>query len=446
MFFMAGIAMTVSASDLDKGFDGLAAYQAGDFATAVQLFLPLAESGSDEAQYWLGQAYDGLGGEKNAQEAVRWWKKAAAQKHIGARYSLAVAYQDGKGVSKNYRKALVYFQLVEMDPRCCDPIMKMLVPQFIHMLVPKVAVEDAEHGDAAAKYLLALQFRNGEFGKPSNLASVDWFYKAGIAYLKEGNKDKALQMVEEINDTVPNHFLAQTLLAEIYGKQISGSDKLKQRSQNQKLVKQTKMGTAWPAYSGHVVTNYHVVNGSNTITLIRKDGTKISAKILKRDKANDIAILQATDQSKLPVALPLSDTGSNLGAKVFTVGYPHPDLMGVSPKLTSGEISGTSGLQDDPRVYQISVPVQAGNSGGPLLNMNGEVVGIVTSKLNAAKIFKWTGDLPQNVNYAVKIEYVRALLDSETKPTSTKVLPRSNGTTEELAARVQDSILMVIAE
>jgi len=84
--------------------------------------------------------------------------------------------------------------------------------------------------------------------------------------------------------------------------------------------------------------------------------------------------------------------------------------MGAEPKLTDGIISSLTGIGNDPCTYQIGVPVQAGNSGGPLLNVNGEVIGIVTSKLSAAEMFKRTNDITENANYAVKIVYLNALL------------------------------------
>jgi hypothetical protein len=79
--------------------------------------------------------------------------------------------------------------------------------------------------------------------------------------------------------------------------------------------------------------------------------------------------------------------------------------------MTKGEINSLSGLQDDPRHWQISVPVQPGNSGGPLFDEAGNVVGVVLSKLDAIKVAKFTGDLPQNVNYAVKSIYALPLLE-----------------------------------
>jgi S1-C subfamily serine protease len=136
-----------------------------------------------------------------------------------------------------------------------------------------------------------------------------------------------------------------------------------------------------------------------------------------------------------------------MGTKVFTIGYPHPDILGANPKLTDGLISSLTGLQNDPRTYQITIPLHAGNSGGPLLNLNGEVVGIVTSKLDAIRVFTWTGDLPQNVSYAVKISYLKALIDSMTAKTyPINELSRESADLERLAKRLQKSVMIVLAE
>ena len=207
------------------------------------------------------------------------------------------------------------------------------------------------------------------------------------------------------------------------------------------------IGTGWPTVSGYVVTNNHVVEGKKKITLIRPDGLKVTANVLLGDKVNDIALLKVSNTNELPPACPLAETTSRIGAKVFTLGYPHPDLLGTKSKLTEGIISSVTGFQDDPRTYQITVPLQAGNSGGPLINLNGEVVGIVTSKLNAIEVFKWSGDLPQNVNYAIKIQYLKVLLESvREQSTRIKELPRNPGSVEELAALIENSIMIVIAE
>jgi len=219
------------------------------------------------------------------------------------------------------------------------------------------------------------------------------------------------------------------------------------RKEEKRKEESLSIGTGWPTVSGYVVTNNHVVEGRKKITLIRPDGIKAPGSILLGDKVNDIAILTVSNTNELPPAFPFAETTSRIGAKVFTLGYPHPELLGTKPKLTEGIISSVTGFQDDPRTYQITVPLQSGNSGGPLINLNGEVIGIVTSKLDAIKVFKWTGDLPQNVNYAIKIQYLKALLESvREQSTRIKELPRNPGSVEELAARIENSIMIVIAE
>jgi S1-C subfamily serine protease len=209
----------------------------------------------------------------------------------------------------------------------------------------------------------------------------------------------------------------------------------------------TGMGTSWPIKLGYVVTNHHIIEGHEKISLIRPDGKKISATVLVSDKINDIVLLKVANTKELPPALPIALVKPGIGAKVFTIGYPHTDILGAKPKLTDGLISSVSGFQDDPRTFQITVPVQAGNSGGPLLNLNGEVVGIVTSKLDAIRVFRWTGDLPQNVSYAVKISYLNALIDSVTEQNyPINELIRESGDLEQLAKRIQDSVMIVLAE
>jgi|SRR5665213_1139609 len=98
--------------------------------------------------------------------------------------------------------------------------------------------------------------------------------------------------------------------------------------------------------------------------------------------ANDLALLRAVGKfSPLPIA---ASRSAHLGGTVATIGFPDPSLQGFSPKLAKGEIASLSGAGDDPRYFQISVPVQPGNSGGALVDARGNVVGIVAAKLDAA--------------------------------------------------------------
>ncbi len=222
----------------------------------------------------------------------------------------------------------------------------------------------------------------------------------------------------------------------------------RQPGEQEKLVEgeSYSMGTGWPIAEGLVVTNNHVIAGRSDIVLIRTDKRRVNASILEVDVKNDLALLRVDDVNALPPALMVANKPATLGTKVFTIGYPHPDIMGSQPKLTDGIVSATSGLQDDSRTYQITVALQSGNSGGPLINMQGKVVGVVASKLSAVNVFRWTGDLPQNVNYAMKSGLLLDFLErlGEQDLVLDEVKPRGRDL-KSLASVIKDSVLIVVA-
>ena len=111
----------------------------------------------------------------------------------------------------------------------------------------------------------------------------------------------------------------------------------------------------------------------------------------------------------MPIA---SSRSVKLGATVATVGFPNIGLQGFAPKLAKGEIASLSGAGDDARYFQISVPVQPGNSGGALVDERGNVVGVVSAKLSARAALASSGALPENVNYAVKSSFLLGFLES----------------------------------
>ena len=103
-----------------------------------------------------------------------------------------------------------------------------------------------------------------------------------------------------------------------------------------------------------------------------------------------------------------------MGDWVFTFGFPTKSILGSEPKFTEGSVSALSGVGGEASFLQISVPVQPGNSGGPLANERGEVVGVIAASAALEPFLKATGTLPQNVNWAVKAEYAQLLFDPPT--------------------------------
>jgi len=207
-------------------------------------------------------------------------------------------------------------------------------------------------------------------------------------------------------------------------------------------------GTGWFSEYGLFVTNHHVVKGASDITIVKPDGTAIPVVAVVDDRENDLSLLGPLDNKSIKGlhGIPLATQPASIGAIVFTIGYPVTGVLGKAPKLTNGIVSSSTGIEDDPRQYQITVPLQPGNSGGPLINNNGEVIGVVTSSLSSLYMAKKTGSLPQNVNFAVKSDYIKPIAMNSSKKLLVDVLPRSKGDLESLAKRVKGSIALVVAK
>jgi len=198
--------------------------------------------------------------------------------------------------------------------------------------------------------------------------------------------------------------------------------------------------------SGYVVTSYHVVSGCDELIVISRLGEELPARVILRDQVKDIALLEVSDVGKLPPALPLAKTNARLGTSVFTIGFPRVHVMGKTPKLFTGVISSVNGLHDDPGSYHTTVPIQPGNSGGPLLNMNGEVIGVVTSMLGLRDRENGNLRMLQNASCVLKIASVKKLLPLLPKRDPLiEVLPRRFANLEALAERIEGSILIVVA-
>jgi len=196
---------------------------------------------------------------------------------------------------------------------------------------------------------------------------------------------------------------------------------------------------------GYLLTNYHVVEDSNKITVKLPDGAFANATKIILDKANDLALLKIQSSVKFKPLLIGASNRSLVGEEVMTYGFPLIQLQGQAPKATFGRINSLSGIQDDIRFMQIDVPIQPGNSGGPLITTQGEVIGITTATLSGLKTLKESGAIPQNVNYAVKMEYCLPILNQigikPTNSSSERTLKFS-----QIVKEISSSVILVVAE
>jgi S1-C subfamily serine protease len=160
-------------------------------------------------------------------------------------------------------------------------------------------------------------------------------------------------------------------------------------------------GTGFVVAARRIMTNHHVIDGCAEVAARLPDGQEVPTRVLASDATRDLALL-STEAEAGPILPFRSADTYRRGEGVVTYGFPLAGLLSSGPTLTTGEVSALAGLADNQRHLQISAPVQPGNSGGPLLDMRGQVIGVVVSKLNAGQIARQTGDIPQNVNFAVK--------------------------------------------
>lgn len=170
------------------------------------------------------------------------------------------------------------------------------------------------------------------------------------------------------------------------------------------LASYKSMGSGFFVSSdGWLLTNHHVVDDVTEVDIRTASGEVLKAHVMKTDPKTDLALLKTSGAA--PEWLPLSEGQASLGASVFTVGYPRPSLQGVEPKFTDGTVSSLKGEMDEASDYQISVPLQPGNSGGALVHLqSGWVIGVVRAAFDPSQA--------QNVNYAVKSTAARALIES----------------------------------
>jgi S1-C subfamily serine protease len=161
-------------------------------------------------------------------------------------------------------------------------------------------------------------------------------------------------------------------------------------------------------------TNYHVIEGAAVVEVWSPvDGNWHLSRVVRSDAANDLALIEVPEALRPPLSASVygirSATEIRVGAQVHAIGFPLSDVLGSRPRFTTGTISADVGIADDPRLVQTTASIQPGNSGGPLVDAFGQVAGVVVSTLNSGLFLERTGSVPQNVNFAIKIDYLRLL-------------------------------------
>jgi len=337
--------------------DGFTAYNKGDYVAAREAWLPLAQSGDAEAQYNLGVMFArGEALPKSDAEAVKWWRRAAGRGHAASMHNLGFMNATGRGRPADFEKAYVWYGLAAE-------------------LQPPGPLQD---GSRAAMGVVGKKFRQADRVRLN--AEIDW----RLAQLKTA-----------------------AAAARVPPAPTDGADKAATPTPKGPATLASS-GTGFVVSpSGHVLTNEHVVADCRDVR-VRGIGP---ATVRHADKRNDLALLQ-TAGAFAHWAKFRSGRAIRPGDGVVVAGFPLPGLLASDLNITVGNTSALAGPGNDRRFLQITAPVQLGNSGGPLLDLSGHVVGIVVGKLDAVGLAKLKGAVPENVNFAINASVARPFLDA----------------------------------
>jgi TPR repeat protein len=379
-----------------------------DYKQAAYWYTKAAGQGNIWAQKILGAMYDnGQGVLKDYKQAVYWRTKAAQQGDIYTQYSLGEMYYDGRGVSQNYTQAAYWL------------------------------TKAAEQGDAKSQASLGMLYDKG-YGVTQNFKLAYVWYSLAAA---QGTEDVIRNRDIAAKKLTPYQLSeAQDLATKIQYQIDNGAESSKSPPAKPGTGEIINTGTSFfITRDGYLLTCLHVVEGAARIETYVGD-KMYPASLIRSDPNNDLAILKIN--GSFPALAFSPHRSAKMGQDIFTVGFPNPGLQGISAKYTKGTVSSLTGFQDDLRLYQISVPIQPGNSGGALLDEHGNILGVVIAMLNAKTAFQVSGNLPQNVNYAVKSLYAQAMIDTLPGVSGKLLSPSRNKTN--VIENAQKSTVMVV--
>lgn len=194
--------------------------------------------------------------------------------------------------------------------------------------------------------------------------------------------------------------------------------------------------------NGHIVTNNHVIDGCSELKGNLTGEAAMVLRVVSSDANNDLALLQAPSTATFKEFARIRDRSFRSGDSVVAIGFPYHGLLTSDFTVTTGIVSSLSGMHNDTRFLQISAPVQPGNSGGPLFDTSGQIVGVVTGKLPGLRIAAVTGNIPENINFAIKTGALRDFLDNSVVPYQT-VEPKGELKTTDIAGNARAYTMLI---
>ena len=348
-----------------------------DYQKSYDLALKAAEQGFSGAQNKLGFFYQTGKNvvEVDMEKALSYYEKAAEQGSVKAQYNLGILYLNGIGIKKDKSKAFALFK--------------------------KSA--DLGHPDAQHQVGAFYDFAIGDVQKDVKEA-IKWYKKAAAKDFKKS--EMSLGGVYYYGDKDANIQKNYKKAADYY--YTAAKNKTDDSAKNKVTLKRTSSGSGFFVTPNHIITNNHVTAGCDKLE-VKNKGYKSSAKLLDTDSTTDLSILVTGKpnnnflylRNRKPVVT---------GEQSLVLGYPFSSTLGSELKVTSGNIAALTGFKNNIAELQLTSPVQPGNSGGPLLDDNGNVIGVIVSRLEKSSAI--TGSrVAQNVNFAIKSNMAKIFMD-----------------------------------
>jgi uncharacterized protein len=368
-----------------------------------------AEQGDSEAEYEVGLMYRvGQGVMRDFSAASHWARRAAEQGHVQAQYYLGTLYANGQGVPLNDREAARWFRYAALQ------------------------------GDANAQLNLGIKYDAGKGVRTDYIEAYKWLNLAAA----QGNTTAMSARDKIVRRMTPEQIDEAQRRSTAFVPQPGMKPALENVAQLDPDSPIEDNGTGFfITDDGFLLTAYHIIIDAQKVG-VKRNKELLSARVIKVDPVNDLALLKVNGQFK--AAALASTRNVKIGDAIFTLGFPSLKTPATDPHLVEGNIKMLSGPQDNPRFFQINLPLQLGNNGGPLFDAAGSVVAMID--LPGDTVIPKQNEAPVFFN-ALKSSYALAFLESVPQLVGLLKPPAATAGRkfEELVKEAKESVVLVLA-
>lgn len=388
---------------LKNPFDKFDRYESPNEKIALPFIERAAMAGQTTSQVRLAKLFlsDSNGFKPFVSSAAKWLEKASIAGDNWARVELGKLYVKGEGVIQDFSAAVELFEQAATSQA-----------QKVKLDGSNVEVDVQSLVTFEAQYLMGIANERG-LGVQKDLVKAHAWYNIAAT----NGFEKAVPARSALTRQLTADQLAEAQALAKNWKPGSSSSLTGMPVEKSGAIAAAggpvvKVGTGTlfvVSKAGHAVTNQHVAGGCRELRVQGRDGL---ATLLNEDKINDLALLQIQGAVTSTATITAEPGKLRQGDEIAAFGFPLKSVLSSGGNLTPGVVSALTGIGNNINQIQITAPIQPGSSGSPVLNKKGEVIGVVSMKLNDAKMVEATGQIGQNINFAVSGQTLKTFLDT----------------------------------